>query len=153
MQTEYEIVEDFIAAKAVDRTDFIQWFRDGGGSHDKANTHDSRCLRLLERYVAERDGERPATLPRILNKHIHGIPAGAVYIGRGSPWGNPFIIGRDGTREDVVAKYDAWIDTQPHLLARSQDLRQCQLVCFCAPKLCHGNPLRRRANAPVCEAI
>ncbi len=153
MKTEYEIAEDFLTAKAVNKTDFIQWFRDGGGSHNIVNTNDSRYLRQLKTYVAERDGERPATLPRILNKHIHGIPAGAVYIGRGSPWGNPFIIGRDGDRKDVVAKYDAWIDTQPHLLARLPDLRHRQLVCFCAPSLCHGNPLRRRANAPVCEAI
>ena len=28
-----------------------------------------------------------------------------VYVGRPSPWGNPFVIGRDGTREEVVAKY------------------------------------------------
>jgi len=50
-----------------------------------------------------------ATLPRILNKHTHSIPAGAVYIGRGSPWGNPFVIGRDGNRAEVIAKYEAWI--------------------------------------------
>ena len=27
---------------------------------------------------------------RVLNKHHAGVPAGAVYIGRGSKWGNPF---------------------------------------------------------------
>jgi len=58
------------------------------------------------------------TLPRILNKHTHGIPADATYIGRGSPWGNPFVIGRDGNRNEVVAKYAAWVLTQPQLLAR-----------------------------------
>jgi len=61
-------------------------------------------LDLLGQFVAERDdpdassADAPAAvLPRILNKHTHGIPAGAVYIGRGSPWGTPFVIGRDGT--------------------------------------------------------
>jgi len=28
----------------------------------------------------------------VLNKHKTGILAGAVYIGRGSKWGNPFRI-------------------------------------------------------------
>ena len=84
--------------------------------------------------------------PRVLNKHIHGIPAGAVYIGRGSPWGNRFVIGRDGTRDEVCDKYDAWLDTQPALLARLPDLQGRNLVCFCAPRRCHGDTLRRRAN-------
>jgi hypothetical protein len=43
---------------------------------------------------------------RVLNKHHAGIPAGAVYIGRGSKWGNPFRIGRDGDRAAVIAKYE-----------------------------------------------
>ncbi len=92
-------------------------------------------------------------LPRILNKHIHGIPAGANYIGRGSPWGNPFVIGRDGTRAEVIAKYDAWFDTQPQLIARLPELRGCDLVCFCFPRSCRGETLRRRANARVCQAV
>jgi hypothetical protein len=32
-----------------------------------------------------------------------------VYVGRPSKWGNPFVIGRDGSREEVIAKYRAWI--------------------------------------------
>jgi Domain of unknown function (DUF4326) len=32
-----------------------------------------------------------------------------VYVGRPSKWGNPFVIGRDGTRDEVIAKYRAWI--------------------------------------------
>lgn len=32
-----------------------------------------------------------------------------VYIGRPSKWGNPFVIGKDGTREEVIAKYAEWI--------------------------------------------
>ena len=39
-----------------------------------------------------------------------------VYIGRAVPrsglkasvWGNPFVIGKDGTREEVMVKYRAW---------------------------------------------
>ena len=36
----------------------------------------------------------------VLNKHKHGIPQGAIYIGRGSKWGNPFVIGKDGSRDE-----------------------------------------------------
>jgi len=153
MQTAHQIVADFIASKAIDMDDFNEWFEDGGYSQDKANIHDSRYLHLLETFVEERDAERAATLPRILNKHTHGTPAGAVYIGRGSLWGNPFVIGRDGTRGDVIAQYDAWIATQPHLLARLPELRSRDLLCFCFPRSCHGETLRRLANAPVCEAV
>jgi hypothetical protein len=32
-------------------------------------------------------------MSKVLNKHAVGIPADAVYIGRGSKWGNPFKIG------------------------------------------------------------
>jgi len=32
-----------------------------------------------------------------------------VYIGRPSPLGNPFKIGRDGTRDEVVARYREWL--------------------------------------------
>lgn len=35
-----------------------------------------------------------------------------VYIGRGSKWGNPFKIGPDGSRADVIAKYCDYIGHQ-----------------------------------------
>jgi hypothetical protein len=44
--------------------------------------------------TAHRNGDRKAlSMCRVLNKHHAGVPAGAVYIGRGSKWGNPFRIG------------------------------------------------------------
>lgn len=84
---------------------------------------------------------------RVLNKHHAGIPAGAVYIGRGSKWGNPFRIGRDGDRAAVVAKYERWLADQHHLLRALDELHGCDLVCFCAPRACHGDLLLRLANA------
>ena len=41
-----------------------------------------------------------------------------VYIGRPSPWGNPFEIGKDGNRQEVVEKYATWIFTQPLLIEK-----------------------------------
>jgi len=74
-----------------------------------------------------------------------------VYIGRpgrglAGPWGNPFVIGCDGTREEVIAKYEAWLKMQPQLMARLHELRGKRLGCFCAPLPCHGDVLARLAD-------
>ena len=68
-----------------------------------------------------------------------------VYIGRPGKWGNPFQIGRDGTREQVIARYERWIATQPELLAALPELAGKTLGCWCAPKVCHGDVLARLA--------
>jgi hypothetical protein len=64
-----------------------------------------------------------------------------VYIGRGSKWGNPFKIGEDGTREQVINKYDKWIRQQPALLNDLHELKSKRLGCYCAPLSCHGHVL------------
>lgn len=64
-----------------------------------------------------------------------------VYIGRGSRWGNPFKIGVDGTREEVIEKYKVWILSQPPLLNEVSRLRGKVLGCWCKPKACHGDVL------------
>lgn len=95
------------------------------------------------------DPERPAraavTGPRVLNKH-HGPAAGAVYIGRGSKWGNPFKIGEHGDRAEVIAKHEAWLRSRHTLLRSLPELRGKDLLCFCAPAACHGDLLMRLAN-------
>lgn len=89
-------------------------------------------------------------MPVVLNKYRGGIPRGAVYIGRPGKWGNPFAIGEHGTRDEVVAKYREWILGQPELMAQAaHELRGKDLVCFCAPKACHGDVLLEIANADV----
>jgi hypothetical protein len=71
----------------------------------------------------------------------------AVYIGRGSKWGNPFRMGPDGDRATVIAKYGRWLEEQHHLLRALDELRGRDLVCFCVPRACHGDCLLRLANA------
>lgn len=78
---------------------------------------------------------------------------GDVYIGRPGPWGNPFVIGRDGTRDQVIAKYRAWI-TGPNRVAAALRrnlhlLRGKRLVCWCAPAACHGDVLAELADREV----
>jgi hypothetical protein len=71
-----------------------------------------------------------------------------VYIGRPSIWGNPLVVGRDGTRHEVCEKYEAYLLRDRHLLARLPELRGKVLGCWCAPKECHGMILARYANDP-----
>ncbi|WP_027555245.1 DUF4326 domain-containing protein [Bradyrhizobium sp. Cp5.3] len=83
---------------------------------------------------------------RVLSKHHAGIPASAVYIARSSKWGNPFRIRRDGNGATVIANYERWLADQHHLLRGLDQLRGRDLVCFCAPRACHGDRLLRLAN-------
>ncbi len=43
--------------------------------------------------------------------------------------GQPFVIGHDGSRDEVIAKYRAWIVRQPALMAALHELRGKDLVC------------------------
>lgn len=71
-----------------------------------------------------------------------------VYIDVG-PLGNPFVVGRDGTRKDVIEKYDAWLPTQPDLLVLVTELRGLTLGCSCHPDASQGQILLRLANSPL----
>lgn len=64
-----------------------------------------------------------------------------IFIGRGGQWGNPFIMGVDGTREEVIEKYRQWIMTQPQLLTQLPTLKGKRLGCYCKPLACHGDIL------------
>lgn len=87
------------------------------------------------------------TGPQVWNKHHRNAPVNAVYIGRGSPWGNPFVIGADGDRDEVIAKHEAMVRADPLLQVRIREqLAGRDLVCFCAPRACHGDLLLRLAN-------
>ena len=62
-----------------------------------------------------------------------------IYIGRGSIWGNPFKIGEDGSREEVIEKYEKWMPS--YLLKLLPLLEGQRLGCWCKPKACHGDVL------------
>lgn len=64
-----------------------------------------------------------------------------VPIHRGTQWGNPFKIGKDGNREEVIVKYEKYIRSRPDLLADITKLVGEKLGCFCRPKKCHGDVL------------
>ena len=87
-------------------------------------------------------------MPKILNKHKDNIPPDAIYVGRPSKWGNPFIIGKDGTRDEVIEKCRSYILGRPDLISDAKlELKGHDLVCFCAPKNCHALIWMEIANA------
>ena len=91
-------------------------------------------------------------MSKVFNRHHPGIPANAVYIGRGTPYGNPFEIPRDGNRQQVIEKFTAWIETQPKLIERVKaELKGKDLVCSCKPASCHGDLLLQIANSEEVE--
>ena len=73
-----------------------------------------------------------------------------VYIGRGSEWGNPFVIGKDGSRDQVIAKYRErlWQQIQSGAVSTEQlkALNGKRLGCFCKPQACHGDVIKSAVN-------
>jgi len=76
-----------------------------------------------------------------------------VVIMRGTPLGNPFVIGRDGNRDEVVDKYLPYLRNEwkkggkvknklleiKKLVESGSDVN---LVCCCKPKRCHGDVIK-----------
>lgn len=89
-------------------------------------------------------------MPVVLNAKLCGTDVeNAAYVGRPTKWGNPFAIGRDGNRAEVIAKYEAWIIEQPELITAASSLRGKNLICWCAPQQCHAEILMAIANRPL----
>jgi uncharacterized protein DUF4326 len=72
-----------------------------------------------------------------------------VYVGRPSKFGNPFVVGRDGTRAQVIEKYRQWIYSQRDLLKELPSLTGKTLGCWCKPKACHGDVLVELCDNPI----
>ncbi len=66
-----------------------------------------------------------------------------VYIGRGSPFGNPFVIGKDGNRAEVIALYKKWfynkLKNNWQFRRNVIVLKSLTLGCYCKPLACHGD--------------
>jgi hypothetical protein len=77
-----------------------------------------------------------------------------VYVGRGkrgtplrkSKWHNPYVVGKDGTREECIERFEGHLKESPDLMGALPELRGKILGCHCAPKACHADVLLRLAN-------
>lgn len=65
-----------------------------------------------------------------------------VYIGRPSIYGNPFIIGKDGTRKECIKKFKrfAWKNKRVRDAIAALPAK-ANLGCHCKPKACHGDAI------------
>jgi len=88
----------------------------------------------------------PALRDKLAHAPVHD---NTVLVDRRTKWGNRFRIGRDGTREQVIARYraDLWgrIRTGEITLEELAELDGMQLACWCDPQPCHGHVLARVA--------
>lgn len=103
-------------------------------------------------------------------------PPDAVYVGRPTKWGNPFIVGRDGTAEECLDLYRALafgfecctshathaeqVRARAAMLAAHQELKGKDLPCWCRlDRPCHADLLLEIANlvdagaAPVAAGV
>ena len=70
-----------------------------------------------------------------------------VRIDRNTAWGNPFVIGDDGDRDEVIAKYgDHYLPHKTRLQERLPELAGSALGCWCSPEACHGDVLKKLAE-------
>jgi len=82
--------------------------------------------------------------------------ADVVYVGRAlhrggwhlaaSPLANPFRIGRDGNRAEIVAMFRDYLLSRPDLLALLPELRGRRLGCWCVPLECHATVIAELAD-------
>jgi hypothetical protein len=102
-----------------------------------------------------------AVLHRTRVVNVRSGEAYDVYIGRQnrfppfprSRWANPYKIGPDGDRAQVIDQYAERFLFRPDLLAAVEELRSKTLACWCAPEACHGDVLAEPANASARTAM
>lgn len=83
--------------------------------------------------------------PKVWHVNDPELPDDAVYVGRPSVYGNPFVVGRHGTRDEVIRMFEDYLT--PDLIAKiKHELKGKHLSCWCAPKKCHANVIFRIAN-------
>lgn len=90
--------------------------------------------------------------PRVVN-----IKSGEYYdiiIGRESIFGNPFIVGVHGTRDEVIDKFEEYLLQNFELMNEVKTkLKGKVLACSCSPLRCHGDVLLKYANPELFNKI
>lgn len=86
------------------------------------------------------------TNARVINKRDNWSCRSFIWVDRQGPWGNPFKIGRDGERRDVLIEHEIWLRREVELVAELWRLRDKALACWCEPQPCHGWLLAFLAN-------
>lgn len=86
-------------------------------------------------------------MPKVWNKRDKNCPKDAIYVGRPSKWGNPYLITKDRTREECIAMYEKYIKLcTSRKLLDPIELKGKDLCCWCKPAPCHADILLELAN-------
>jgi hypothetical protein len=92
-------------------------------------------------------------VPRVLNKR-DGLCVddyiNAIYVGRPTIFGNPFVVGVHGIQGECVELFREWINLPEQETLRQQAreiLVGRDLICWCAPASCHADILLEIANS------
>jgi len=85
------------------------------------------------------------------NNNIYIGRKGVVFIDKkrfpanSSNFANPYKIGKDGNREEIMNKYRDYIikrlENDKNLIEELISLKGKKLGCWCYPEICHGNIL------------
>lgn len=105
-------------------------------------------IEKIDRYAEEKNA-----YPKTKVVHCMKEPYD-IYIGRANPrkslkaskWKNPFTIGKDGAREEVIEKYKEYFFSHPELVGSVGELKGKVLGCWCKPDACHGDFLAEMAD-------
>ena len=83
----------------------------------------------------------------VLNWRLDGWPPDAVLITRPGILSNPYVIGRDGSRQQVIDRFELYararIVSDPAFLKAILDTEGRDLLCCCRPLPCHGEVIVR----------
>lgn len=87
-------------------------------------------------------------IPILNRRTLKELPKGARMVDRSSAFGNPYEIGKDGTRDEVCEKYEyefLWkVEHDVEFLKKVRSLEGATaLVCHCAPMRCHAQTIAR----------
>ncbi|WP_312271302.1 DUF4326 domain-containing protein [Pseudomonas sp.] len=113
---------------------------------------DRECFARLRKNLKEKNVRFkvvPLELTIVVNKDK--VDVYDVYIGRGTVWGNPYQIGQDGDRDEVIRKFE--YDFNKGFLKVHQDfdkylgtIKGKVIACHCKPAACHGDVIAAYVN-------
>ena len=114
----------------------------------------ARCLRSGK--AAREFTVRMSKPKRIQRSRAKGwkMPANAIYVGRPTVWGNPYVVGSELMNGETLTAEKAVELYEQHLADNfsERDIRHClhdkDLACWCAlDEPCHADVLLRIANS------
>ena len=107
------------------------------------------CPKCCEETTKELFESRKTTVISLHRKRGQPRPCYDFLIDRTTLYGNPFLIGRDGDREQVIAKYKEYFYrrlTDPIFRSKVLELKGKVLGCWCKPLTCHGDVIVEYLN-------